>query len=389
MNYSKNIARLFEKAVYDSGLSQRELADALGVSRSSLQNWLDGVSAPELGELLTFLPKIQNVTVFPLLLEVCHPDLFAAQTTDEKRKALLTFYRDIATPRFIAQEHYLLMSEHGSNFEGIKQMDIAHIQSRLADRRRNCMAALTGYQDAVAMGAVTDPQAPQPDIETLEICIARSTQSVKAGLNAYTIAGDVADAFYIRAAAMWQRLIDQSGLSQRELSKALGVSAPTLRNWATGKSRPKLDTELQALEYFPGSSFSTLQEMVFPQLYTGHPDDAAKRREVLAYYSAAATDSLIEIEYFRIFGDHGSSHIGLENMSIAHVQSKLADRRRNCWNSLTGYQEAKYLGQLTDPDGPQPDMDYLIACYNASTESVRHGLSSYNLDSAAGAKEAQ
>ena len=40
------------------------------------------------------------------------------------------------------------------------------------------------------------------------------------------------------------------------------------------------------------------------------------------------------------------------------------------------------MSALTDPNGPQPNMDILLACYRASAESVRNGSNRYAIDRA-------
>lgn len=55
-------------------------------------------------------------------------------------------------------------------------------------------------------------------------------------------------------------------------------------------------------------------------------------------------------------------------------------RRRICGQIIGNYYEARELGALTDPNGPQPNMDILLACYRASAESVRNGSNRYAID---------
>lgn len=79
---------------------------------------------------------------------------------------------------------------------------------------------------------------------------------------------------------------------------------------------------------------------------------------------------------------HGSDYYGMRQQRIANLQTPLRDRRRICGQIIGNYYEARELGALTDPNGPQPNMDILLACYRASAESVRNGSNRYAIDRA-------
>ena len=83
-----------------------------------------------------------------------------------------------------------------------------------------------------------------------------------------------------------------------------------------------------------------------------------------------------------LFADHGSDYYGRRQQRIANLQTPLRDRRRICGQIIGNYYEARELGALTDPNGPQPNMDILLACYRASAESVRNGSNRYAIDRA-------
>lgn len=44
--------------------------------------------------------------------------------------------------------------------------------------------------------------------------------------------------------------LDQSGKTQKELSKIIGVSAPTIHEWCSGKKTPRMDKVERLANYF-------------------------------------------------------------------------------------------------------------------------------------------
>ena len=64
---------------------------------------------------------------------------------------------------------------------------------------------------------------------------------------------------------------------------------------------------------------------------------------------------------------------------MANLMTPLRDRKRICGQIIDNYNEALATGSITDPDAPQPNMDVLRACYEASSQSVQNGDSGYAL----------
>ena len=69
----------------------------------------------------------------------------------------------------------------------MRQERIANLQTPLRDRKRIAGQILEHYQEAVDTGTLTDPEAPQPDMEILKACYRACVESVQAGENRYTL----------------------------------------------------------------------------------------------------------------------------------------------------------------------------------------------------------
>lgn len=64
---------------------------------------------------------------------------------------------------------------------------------------------------------------------------------------------------------------------------------------------------------------------------------------------------------------------------MANLMTPLRDRKRICGQIIDNYNEALATGTITDPDAPQPNMEMLRACYEASAQSVQNGDNGYTL----------
>ena len=87
----------------------------------------------------------------------------------------------------VEQEYYFLFADHGSDYHGMYQQWMANLLTPLRDRRRICAQIIENYYEALATGTITDPDAPQPNMEVLQACYEASGQSIQSGANGYTM----------------------------------------------------------------------------------------------------------------------------------------------------------------------------------------------------------
>lgn len=66
---------------------------------------------------------------------------------------------------------------------------------------------------------------------------------------------------------------------------------------------------------------------------------------------------------------------------LANLQTPLRDRKRIVNQIIDNYYEARAIGHLTDPEGQQPVMPILEACYDASARSVEANENRYSIGS--------
>ena len=183
--YRYRVAEAMTAAREAAGVSQRELADRLGRDKRTIQKW-------EKGELAVF--DALKVQVEPYSKWIRHPELFPnglsdilQYSTDKKRAALGDFYRCQASPMEVEQEYYFLYADHGSDYHGMYKQWMANLLTPLRDRRRICAQVIENYNEALATGTITDPDAPQPNMEVLQACYEASAQSIQHGANGYTM----------------------------------------------------------------------------------------------------------------------------------------------------------------------------------------------------------
>ena len=160
---------------------------------------------------------------------------------------------------------------------------------------------------------------------------------------------------------------ESADVSQRELAERLGRDKRTVQKWESGEMKISMEDFLEIFDALHVAVEPYSKWIRHPELFPNGLADINKfnhdkRRSALVhYYGRQASPVEVEQEYYILFADHGSDYYGM--------------RQQN-------YYEARELGALTDPNGPQPNMDILLACYRASAESVRNGSNRYAIDRA-------
>ena len=177
-------------------------------------------------------------------------------------------------------------------------------------------------------------------------------------------------------------------VSQRELAERLGHDKRTVQKWESGEMKISLEDFLEIFDALHVAVEPYSKWIRHPELFPNGITDIKgfnhdqRRTALVHYYAQQASPTEVEQAYYIQFADHGSDYYGIRQQCIANLQTPLRDRRRICGQIISNYNEAKDLGVMTDPDGPQPNMEILMACYHASAQSVREGSNRYSIDRA-------
>ena len=189
------VAEAIVAARQDAGVSQRDLAERLGRDRRTIQKWEKGEMKITLEDVLDIFDALK-IPVEAYSKWIRNPELFPRGlddirgfSTDKKRSALADYYEHQASPLEVEQEYYFLFANHGSSCDGMYQQWMANLMTPLRDRKRICGQIIDNYNEALATGAITDPDAPQPNMDVLRACYEASSQSVQNGDSGYALSG--------------------------------------------------------------------------------------------------------------------------------------------------------------------------------------------------------
>ena len=174
-------------------------------------------------------------------------------------------------------------------------------------------------------------------------------------------------------------------VSQRELADRLGRDKRTIQKWEKGEMKIALEDFLEIFEALKVQVEPYSKWIRHPEPFPNGLADVRgfatdKKRGALAdFYKHQASPLEVEQEYYFLFADHGSDYHGMYQQWMANLMTPLRDRRRICAQVIDNYTEAQATGTIADPDAPQPNMEVLKACYEASFQSVQQGENAYTM----------
>ena len=192
-------------------------------------------------------------------------------------------------------------------------------------------------------------------------------------------------AYRYRVAEAMTAAREAAGVSQRELADRLGRDKRTIQKWEKGEMKIALEDFLAVFDALKVQVEPYSKWIRHPELFPNGLSDILqystdKKRAALGdFYRCQASPMEVEQEYYFLFANHGSSCDGMYQQWMANLMTPLRDRRRICAQVIDNYTEAQATGTIADPDAPQPNMEVLKACYEASFQSVQQGENAYTM----------
>lgn len=182
------LSDMWRRAREDAGFSQEHLAKALGVSKSTIQNWEAGITSPshDMGFEIFHILGLQPL---PYYLQVIYPDTYNIEKMSSDtgiENMLHALIRDLP-PEERRKLLYVLAGNHGSSSLAIIDMVTAHLQTPLRDRLNVAQSIYINYEIAARSGNIQQPGKVQPNMDRLLAGIQLGKEAVLVGHGEYSI----------------------------------------------------------------------------------------------------------------------------------------------------------------------------------------------------------
>lgn len=181
-------ALMWQKSRTDAGKSQEYVAKALGVSKSTVQNWEQGLSCPNQRQGFEWF-KVLGLPPMPYYLSLLYPEFesdLSVMNDEQVDAALLALMKDLPT-EVKKKILYIALGNHGSSPLAVLELMVAHLQLPLQARVSSAVALRTNYEVAEACHALVGTDEITPNIEVIEKAYAAAKKAVKERKTSYTI----------------------------------------------------------------------------------------------------------------------------------------------------------------------------------------------------------
>lgn len=185
----QRFAEMWRQSRMDAGLSQDYVANKLKVSKKTIQNWEQGVSAPSQVHAFEWFKAIDRQPL-PYYLSLVYPEEFKSlspcSSDDDIDTALFTIIKNI--PTYAKRELlYCAYGNHGSSPICILEMITAYLHTPLRQRLNIAQAIVTNYEMCVANGDIINANHILPHVDVFKKAISLGRKSIMRGKKTYTI----------------------------------------------------------------------------------------------------------------------------------------------------------------------------------------------------------
>lgn len=173
---------------------------------------------------------------------------------------------------------------------------------------------------------------------------------------------------------------EESGLSQLDVSKKMGVSRRTVQNWELGYSAPDGPQLMQWFHACDANPMRYLLWYEYPELFDGLKLDAdieTMRRVVISYFMHATLPEIAGLLYI-YGGRHGSDPIAAMQEAIANLHTPLENRVSVCQLIVSNYKIAQATGKDPQPGILQPNIELLEKALTEGHKAAMLGHKAYS-----------
>lgn len=166
----KQISNLLLSARSKSGVSQEDLAEALGMSRITVHRIETGSKVPNMAEFIMWYRAL-GLNWYRDILRLAHPEIYddfdgSVADIEQKRNGLFSYLAE-CPPGEVEKLAFLIFGEHGSDWLSMLDEYVANAHCSMRSRAAVCRLVIENYELEEATGELVDPAIAKPNIANL------------------------------------------------------------------------------------------------------------------------------------------------------------------------------------------------------------------------------
>ena len=183
----RRFAKIWADSRADAGKSQEFVAEGLGVSKKTVQNWEKGVTSPDLFTGSEWF-RVLGVNPVSYYLAYLFPSFFENVSSKRDEQVIEQALNALicqTSPQEKRELLYLMAGQHGSSWYSLLQMFTAHCHTTMQSRVNAARMILENYEMEESQGELVCPEAIRPDLRMLKSAIREGKGAVLTGSSGY------------------------------------------------------------------------------------------------------------------------------------------------------------------------------------------------------------
>ena len=179
--------KMWRQSRTDAGKSQQYMADALGVSKKTVQNWEQGLSHPgsDFGLRWFDVLGLHSMAYYLKAIYDFEPKNIEQYDEKEVDEILSAFILAMPMPVKLMMLHMMSRAD-GANPISLINLAYANDLAPLRDRVNIAQDVITNYQIMESLGELPTDMPVKPDIELLQKATTAGLEAVKQGKKTYS-----------------------------------------------------------------------------------------------------------------------------------------------------------------------------------------------------------
>lgn len=180
--------QIWAKSLEDSGKTKISVAKELGVSRQTVENWIEGVSSPKIFMGFEWF-RVLHLNPFRYFMDYWYPDLFEdLQNVEDEEKISGSLSRCFgqAHPGERQMMLYIITGAHGSSPWSLLHLFTAYLHLPLDVRTAMAQNIVSMYEANERRNELVCPDLVKPNIPLLKESIQESIHSISHNGSGYT-----------------------------------------------------------------------------------------------------------------------------------------------------------------------------------------------------------
>ncbi len=182
---SEKLAFMLSSARANAGKSQKFMAQALGKSIGTIQNWESGIGAPNIIDMMEWF-EILNINPLKYFLDFLHPDTFNCNSSsnntevenEKSREALLTYLKDFSPDEDIKKLHYCVLGNTDSSWSALLDLMTAYKHLPAKSRVSIAQHIIESYELEKDCETLLHPDSVMPNEAKVKIAIQDTRRSI-------------------------------------------------------------------------------------------------------------------------------------------------------------------------------------------------------------------